>query len=214
MSVRRQFPIDVQQPKQARQAHNAKVGSVRVIGGSLRGSKLPVLNAASLRPTSDRVRETLFNWLGTRIIGATCVDLFAGSGALAFEALSRGAGRVLACDSDPAVADNLVLQTHRLKMEGRLVVARADLFGPMMGEILPAWAPIDVAFIDPPYAAGLAARALTLIEPRLGDGALVYLEEGVQQDLVTPPSTMEILRAGKTRHAQYRLLRFNRAAEA
>lgn len=213
MSVRRQSPIAVSQASQARPAHDAKVGSVRVIGGILRGSKLPVLDAVSLRPTSDRVRETLFNWLGTRIIGAICVDLFSGSGALAFEALSRGAARVLACERDPAVADNLVVQADRLKMEGRLEVARADLFGPMMGEVLPKWAPIDVAFIDPPYAAGLAARALTLIEPRLGDGALVYLEEGMEQALVAPPASMDVLRAGKTRHARYRLLRFKRAAE-
>ena len=94
--------------KTSRPAHSATaMGEIRIIGGDWRGRKLPVLNAEGLRPTSDRVRETLFNWLQFEIAGANCLDVFSGSGALAIEALSRGAKQVTLLELNPANAKQL-----------------------------------------------------------------------------------------------------------
>src|SRR4051794_41546295 len=103
---------------------NAAPGRVRIIGGSLRGSKLEVPHVPGLRPTPDRVRETLFNWLMPIIDGARCLDLFAGTGALGIEALSRGAAAVDFVETDAKLAQALRANLSRLKQEAS--VARAD----------------------------------------------------------------------------------------
>src|SRR6267142_6647216 len=126
---------------------------VRIIGGQWRSRIVKFPPAAQLRPTPDRVRETLFNWLGQRVDGLSCLDLFAGSGALGFEALSRGASRVVMVDSDRAIAAALRDSARELGAAGAEVVQRDAL------EFLGAGGEkFDLAFVDPPYASGLVPR--------------------------------------------------------
>ena len=100
-------------------------GEVRIIGGLYKRSKIPVASLPGLRPTPDRVRETLFNWLGQDLNGWRCADVFAGTGVLGFEAASRGAAEVLICEQDPALAGNLKALQAKLKA-GMVKVERGD----------------------------------------------------------------------------------------
>ena len=181
-------------------------GEVRIIGGHWKRSKLAVPHSPGLRPTPDRVRETLFNWLGQDLSGWRCIDAFAGSGALGFEAASRGATEVLLVEQDPALADGLRKNAERLQ-RGVAASAPADSAHPVpamppiavrrgdgvaiMAGLSPAahTRPWDVVFLDPPFggpASGagqaeagndaLVARALAAAVPLLSPQGLVYLE--------------------------------------
>jgi len=148
-------------------------GQLRIIGGQWRGRKLPVSDWEGLRPTSDRVRETLFNWLAPTINGASCVDLFAGSGALGFEALSRGASDCLFVDSNARGCRSL---NQLIEQFG--ATDRASVF---CGNALEA--PLeskncDVVFIDPPFGAGLVNPCLDWLirGSYLSGDALIYVE--------------------------------------
>ncbi|KFL36728.1 16S rRNA (guanine(966)-N(2))-methyltransferase RsmD [Arenimonas donghaensis] len=177
-------------------------GSVRIIAGSLRGSKLPVPDRPGLRPTSDRVRETLFNWLQPRLPGARVLDLFAGTGALGFEAASRGAAGVLLVERDPELARSLREQAVRLKVERLQVVAEDAI----------AWlgrkpeAVFDLVFLDPPFAAGLWEPAAAALAPWLAPGALIYVESP-RNVVPSLPASWPVLRAGETRDVRYALHR-------
>jgi 16S rRNA (guanine966-N2)-methyltransferase len=132
------------------------MGEVRIIGGDWRGRKLPVLMAEGLRPTSDRVRETLFNWLQFDVAGAHCLDLFAGSGALGFEALSRGAKSVTFIELSKPVA---------LQLKTNLKTLSATAGQVVQGECLqwldqPVEQPFDIIFLDPPFNQGLMQSAV------------------------------------------------------
>jgi len=146
---------------------------VRIIGGEYRGRKISFPDAAGLRPTSDRVRETLFNWLQPVIVGARCLDLFAGSGALGFEATSRGAKKVTMIESNPKVAASLKQNAAVLAASNVEVIVDDAL----------AWVgagagPYDVVFVDPPFAGKLLAPVLrSLVDNEaLSEDALIYLE--------------------------------------
>jgi 16S rRNA (guanine966-N2)-methyltransferase len=152
-------------------------GSIRIIGGAWRGRRLKIAPSAAVRPTPDRVRETLFNWLRDDIEGARCVDLFAGTGCLGFEALSRGAADVWLVERDAALARALVAHTKMLGASAHVVRASADSFLER-----PRGAPFDVAFLDPPYdrpIEPLVDALLPLLRPR----GLVYVERPVLQGL-------------------------------
>jgi 16S rRNA (guanine966-N2)-methyltransferase len=177
-------------------------GIVRIIGGRLRGSKLPVANRPGLRPTSDRVRETLFNWLQPHLPGARVLDLFAGTGALGFEAASRGASAVVLVERDPGLAASLREQAARLKVEN-LQVASADALDWL------ASAPgqgFDLAFLDPPFEAGLWEKAAAALVPALAPDALVYVETPVAAAPRLPPG-WQLHREGQTRDVRYALWR-------
>lgn len=150
-------------------------GQIRIIGGRFRRRRLPVPVAEGLRPTPDRVRETLFNWLAPRIEGAHCLDLFAGTGALCLEALSRGAARVVMVERSPAVAEHLRDNVARLAAEGAEVRCM-DALEYLAGRP----EPFDIVFIDPPFAiasAMIADCANRLSRSRwLKDQALIYVE--------------------------------------
>lgn len=149
-------------------------GAVRVIGGSLRGSKLAVPALAGLRPTPQRLRETLFNWLMPVIEGARVLDLFAGSGALFLEALSRGAGEALALDLNPTSVASLRGHLETLRCtQGQ--VQQADALRYLADQ--PA-RPFDLAFLDPPFHQNLLAPACVLLEERgwLAPNAWIYTE--------------------------------------
>lgn len=145
---------------------------VRIIGGQWRRTLLPVADRPGLRPTPDRVRETLFNWLGQDLSGWHAVDLFAGSGALGFEAASRGATTVQLFEWDAALVKALVDASRRLGAT-QIIVQRGD--GIALAQAL-APGSIDLAFIDPPYASALFEPALRAVRPALRPDARVYLE--------------------------------------
>jgi 16S rRNA (guanine966-N2)-methyltransferase len=192
-------------PVSARQGQrqlSATPGAVRIIGGAWRGSKLAVPQRSGLRPTPDRVRETLFNWLAPVLAGSRCLDLFAGTGALGLEAASRGAGEVLLVERDPdAVA---ALRSH---LE-RLRASQVRIHGGDALDLLrsPPAQPFNLVFLDPPYGAGLLAPALAALGAGdwLAPGALVYCEWPQDQPppLARPP--WRAGRAGSVRFALYR----------
>lgn len=152
----------------------ARPGGVRIIGGQWKRSLLPVADRPGLRPTPDRVRETLFNWLGQDLSGWRVLDAFAGSGALGFEAASRGAAEVLLLEQDLALVRALHAARERLKAT-TLRVQRQDAMAFMRGA--PA-ASLDLVLLDPPFDAGLALPALLAAERLLVPGGFVYLESG------------------------------------
>jgi 16S rRNA (guanine966-N2)-methyltransferase len=148
-------------------------GRIRIIGGRWRGRKLPVLAEEGLRPTPDRVRETLFNWLAPIIDGARCLDLFSGTGALCLEALSRGAAEVVMVERAKHVAQQLRQNIATLGTDAARVV-EADAVDFLRG----AAEPFDVIFLDPPFASDLIERGGKLIEQGhwLKPGGFVYVE--------------------------------------
>jgi 16S rRNA (guanine966-N2)-methyltransferase len=173
---------------------------VRIIAGKWRSRIVRFPAAAQLRPTPDRVRETLFNWLGQRLDGLACLDLFAGSGALGFEALSRGARRVVMVESGRKVAEALRESARALGAVGVEVVNAEALAWLARGEER-----FDVAFVDPPYASGLAQAALAALPPRLAPGARVYAESAQPLELPAPWRLLREDRAGAVRYALYEI---------
>ncbi len=165
-------------------------GQVRIIAGEWRGRKLPVPDLPGLRPTGDRVRETLFNWLQPYVPGARCADLFAGSGALGFEAASRGAAHVDLVEIAPLAVSALV-ESERLLDAERLAVHRAnalDWIGrcPVGG--------LDLVFVDPPFDSGLAVQVLQKLQQTgcVAPGGFVYVEAAAQlpELVMQPPFTL------------------------
>ncbi len=175
-----------------------KPGEVRLIGGQWKRSKLPVPAAPGLRPTPDRVRETLFNWLGQDLAGWRVLDAFAGSGALGFEAASRGAAPVLLLELAPALVASLQASRQRLGAE-RLQVQRADALA-WMGRA-PA-ASFELVLLDPPFDADLTQPAVHAALPLLVPGGFLYLEAATPlQPLPAGLQPYRQLRAGAV-HAQ------------
>lgn len=148
---------------------------IRIIGGQWRRTPIQVLNKPGLRPTPDRVRETLFNWLGQDLTGWRCVDAFAGTGALGLEAASRGAVQVLAIEQDATLVQALQQLAQRLQA-GMLQVQRGDAVGAM--QRLPANA-FDVVFLDPPFEGPWFEPALRAAVRLVPVGGWVYLEAPV-----------------------------------
>ena len=177
-----------------RRAHHrpGKAGhnSLRIIGGQWRGRKLSFPDAQGLRPTGDRIRETLFNWLAPELPGAHCLDLFAGSGALGLEALSRGAASVTMIERDNAVATLLRQHLQTLNAsDGRIEQADA-LEWLKRQQIRPETERphFDIVFVDPPFAGNLWCDTLNTLESGglLSDYAAIYVESPRQQPLSAP----------------------------
>jgi 16S rRNA (guanine966-N2)-methyltransferase len=184
-------------------------GEVRIIGGEWRGRKLHFPQAATLRPTPDRVRETLFNWLQFEIAGRHCLDLFAGSGALGFEALSRGAREVVFVERDPAAAAAIRASLAHLHCDRGRLVSR-DAFGFLAQG--PA-RPFDVVFLDPPYAERWLGPACAALESGgwLQREAWVYLEDEAAHGVPVVPDGWQILRSKKAGDVGYHLARRGQA---
>ncbi len=187
-------------PSSNRRGAGSGRNQVRIIAGKWRSRLLSFPPAAQLRPTPDRVRETLFNWLGQRLDGLACLDLFAGSGALGFEALSRGAARVVMVESDREVAAALRESAQALEAEGVEIVQSEAL-----KYLERAHDRFDVAFVDPPFASDLAIRAMALLAPRLAPGARVYVESGSMPGLPDSWRALRNDRAGAVRYGLYEL---------
>jgi 16S rRNA (guanine966-N2)-methyltransferase len=168
--------------KKGNQEKRKRPGSVRIIGGKWRGRKLPVRDLPGLRPSGDRSRETLFNWLQAHVYGAVCVDLFAGSGALGLEAASRGAAEVILVEKLSVAARDL---------RDVLLVLKADQVTLVESDALqwlqscPAQS-LDIAFVDPPFGLHLETRALELIRIQdcIRTGGFVYLETARDAPLI------------------------------
>ncbi|WP_108470761.1 16S rRNA (guanine(966)-N(2))-methyltransferase RsmD [Rhodanobacter thiooxydans] len=181
----------------------AAAGRIRIIGGSLRNSRLDVPDLSGLRPTPERVRETLFNWLAPVIDGARCLDLCAGTGALGIEALSRGAASVQFVERDARAAQALRANLARLKTEaGQLAVLDAGLF--LQG----AAHPYDLVFLDPPFALELWPALARQLEQGgwLAARGLIYVESPRGLAPALPPN-WQLHRegqAGEVRFALYR----------
>jgi 16S rRNA (guanine966-N2)-methyltransferase len=152
---------------------DTKRSSVRIIGGQWRSRRLEFPERDGLRPTPDRVRETVFNWLAPWIIGARCLDLFAGSGAFAFEALSRGAAHAVLVEREPEALAALHDNRERLHADAAEIVA-----GDGLDYLSRPVEPFDIVFLDPPYASGLLDSCLARLAERdwVRPGGFVYLE--------------------------------------
>jgi 16S rRNA (guanine966-N2)-methyltransferase len=166
--------------------------ALRIIGGQWKRSLLPVADKPGLRPTPDRLRETLFNWLGQDLSGWRVLDAFAGSGALGFEAASRGAAEVTLLEQDADLVRSLHTSRERLKAT-TLRVQRADALAWM--KRAPA-ASFELVLLDPPFAAGLGAASLAAAARLLVPGGLVYLEAG-EPYAGTVPAPLQAWRSGR-----------------
>lgn len=186
-----------------RGAKHAPHGELRIIGGTWRSRRLVFPASEGLRPTPDRVRETVFNWLTPHLPGAACLDLFAGSGAFGFEALSRGAARVVLVEKRLEVVEALRHNRGQLKADQADIV-HADALQYLRG---PA-AAFDIVFIDPPYDSGLLGPCLELLDARgwLKPDASIYLE--APRDAEPPlPSSWQLLRSKTAGQVGYHLAR-------
>jgi 16S rRNA (guanine966-N2)-methyltransferase len=180
----------------------AKTGQLRIIGGQWRGRKLAFPAVADLRPSADRVRETLFNWLQAEIPGARCLDLFAGSGALGLEALSRGATEVVMVEQNARAADQICQHLQTLHCDSGQVL-QTDAFQYLAG---PA-TPFDVVFLDPPYRLDCLAQCCQLLEQGgwLKPKAFIYLEDLSRRPAPALPDQWELLRSKKAGEIGYYL---------
>ena len=176
-------------------------GNLRIVGGKYRSRLIRVPSRPGLRPTPDRVRETLFNWLGQDLTGLACLDLFAGSGALGFEAASRGAARVLMVEKDRAAVAELERSRAAL---GAMQVAIVS--GDAMAFLVREREQFDVVFLDPPFRQNAVPTILGSLPPHLAPGARVYVESDVPVDPALP--WIELKR-GKAGQVSYQLLQWN-----
>lgn len=187
---RQRSPRSSSRPPAARRGSAKSSGKLRIIGGDFRRRQLPVLDHPGLRPTPDRVRETLFNWLGQALYGKQVLDLFAGTGALGIESLSRGAAQVTFVEQDSHVAALIRENLATLKTtQGKVVTADAKAFVETSGQRM------DIVFLDPPFHQGLAAPCCAALESGgwLASDAMIYLE--TEQSLTpTVPANWQLHR--------------------
>ncbi|MEI6000809.1 16S rRNA (guanine(966)-N(2))-methyltransferase RsmD [Paraburkholderia bengalensis] len=193
-------------PARAKSATSSRgqTHTIRIIGGDWKRTPLPVIDLDGLRPTPDRVRETLFNWLGQRLDGQRCLDLFAGSGALGFEAASRGASRVLMVERHARAAAQLRANQAKLAASA-IEVAEADALR-LAASLAPG--SFDVVFLDPPFGEDLLGRALELAVPLVAPDGFLYVESGESLDAAANPAleAWSVVRQGKAGAVHYHLL--------
>ena len=176
-------------------------GALRIVGGKYRSRVLRVPARPGLRPTPDRVRETLFNWLGQDLDGLACLDLFAGSGALGFEAASRGAARVAMVEKDRVALAELERSRAALGAE-QVRIAGGDAHAFLVKED----SRFDVVFLDPPFRQNDLPGLLAELRPRLQPGARVYVESDAPVPVAPPWTELKRARAGQV---SYQLLRWD-----
>ncbi|EOD2822987.1 TPA: 16S rRNA (guanine(966)-N(2))-methyltransferase [Providencia stuartii] len=186
----------------AKKPQSASLGQIRIIGGKWRGRKLPVRDSEGLRPTTDRIKETLFNWLMPIIREARCLDCFAGSGSLGFEALSRFADSVTFIELDKQNAQLLTENKARLQSDNANIINGNSL------EILGQnGTPFDVVFIDPPFRKGLLSDTIRLLEKNqwLADESWIYVESEAESPLTDIPTNWQLHREKIAGQVAYRL---------
>ena len=171
---------------------------VRIIGGQYRSRVLRFAPRPGLRPTADRVRETLFNWLGQDLSDKHCLDLFAGSGALGFEAVSRGASRVVMVERDSNAYRRLQQSARELECEASVELHCGDA----LEFARRAAGQFDVIFLDPPFDSTLGATAMSELPRLIAPGGFVYVESAKG---IHPTSPWRLHRAGKAGHVTFQL---------
>jgi len=197
----------------AKQNNKARTGAgtLRIIGGIWRGRKLGFPEVEGLRPTSDRTRETVFNWLQPHIGASRCLDLFAGSGALGFEAASRGAAEVVLVENDRQAFLKLKQNAEALQAANCHIenTSAEQAIGVLDKSF-------DIVFVDPPYQADLWTKtAFALLSHKLlNDGAMIYLEYPAKHDLPDLPSAWYLLKEKKAGDVKYCLFEFHAGEDA
>lgn len=186
-----------------RPAPRGAEGQLRIVGGRWRNTRLAVPDLPGLRPSSDRVRETVFNWLMPRLRGARVLDLFAGSGALGLESVSRGAAHATLIERDPGLAQRLRELVTKLDAADQVQVLQEDALRWL--EHAPA-AQADIVFVDPPFAAGLWPSVFERLPAHLAAEAWLYLEAPADLALQLPAG-WHLHREGGTRQVRYALYR-------
>ncbi|MDQ3184975.1 MAG: 16S rRNA (guanine(966)-N(2))-methyltransferase RsmD [Pseudomonadota bacterium] len=174
---------------------------VRIIGGERRSRKITFPSQTDLRPTPDRARETVFNWLGQDLSGKICLDLFAGSGAMGFEAASRGAERIVMVESDPEILK--ALETNSRKLGAKQIEFTAMDALKFIGSNRQLF---DVIFLDPPFRLGLLPKLLSLLPLHLAEDGVVYVED---DNFLTPGVDWLTWRKGRAGKVCYQLLKSN-----
>ena len=184
--------------------HRTAPGRLRIVAGNWRGRRLPVPDVAGLRPTGERVRETLFNWLMLWIPGKRCLDLYAGTGALGFEALSRGAASCTFVENHPKALRQLAGNIDTLNARSATLVA-GDALG-CLGDIDPG--SMDIVFLDPPFqAANLGAVCRRVAESGiLAPGAKVYVEADRAVGLPDLPAAWRVAKSASAGNVCYALV--------
>ena len=192
--------------KQRKQsAKPSNKGSIRIIAGTYRGRKLPVLMAEGLRPTTDRVKETVFNWLMPYIQDSICLDCFAGSGGLGFEALSRGAEQVSFIELNKAAAQQL-LENQRLLKANNVSVLQSDA----LTFIKKNTTKFDLVFLDPPFRKGFVQQTAQLLNDNsLAENALIYVEMESEKNEQQLPANWKLLKEKIAGQVVYRLYQKN-----
>ena len=179
--------------------------TLRIIGGKHRGRKLSFPDAAGLRPTADRVRETLFNWLQNDVTGAHCLDLFAGSGAIGFEAASRGAGSVIFVEADHSVAKSIKTNAELLDMQSVISVIKSKAS---------SWLAqykghrFNIVFLDPPFAQQLLSQTIELMAAKdlIAENGYIYIERELNQQLPQLPENWRVIRDKTAGQVAYSLI--------
>ncbi|EMW6874336.1 MULTISPECIES: 16S rRNA (guanine(966)-N(2))-methyltransferase [Providencia] len=186
----------------AKKPQSASLGQIRIIGGKWRGRKLPVRDSEGLRPTTDRIKETLFNWLMPIVREARCLDCFAGSGALGFEALSRFADSVTFIELDKKNVQLLSENKVRLQANNANIINGNSL--EVLNEL---GTPFDVVFIDPPFRKGLLNETIRLLEKNqwLANESWIYVESEAESPLTDIPANWQLHREKIAGQVAYRL---------
>ena len=182
-------------------------GQLRIIAGKWRSRRLFFSDQKHLRPTPDRVRETLFNWLQADVPGSRCLDLFAGSGALGFEAASRGAAEVVMVEQNRDVASVLTQNITLLNADNIQLVIADALEWAMRNQYV-----FDIVFLDPPYTAGLLGQCCEILQngQSLAENAKIYVEHALGDDEIVIPESWECLKDKSAGQVAYKL--FSRAS--
>ena len=186
------------------QANKTRSGRLRIVAGNWRSRLLDIADAPGLRPTSERIRETLFNWLAPHIHGARCLDLFAGTGALGLEALSRGAKRAVFVESSPRAVATLNANIEVLNAADATVVDM-DAFRYLRQATTDKF---DLLFLDPPFADGLIAEVCQLLEKSgvLADKCLIYIEQDRSGTAAALPERWQVLKDKTAGNVRYMLV--------
>ena len=191
--------------KKANSQRGNSVGQIRIIGGQWRGRKLPVLNAEGLRPTTDRNKETLFNWLMPYLSDARCLDVFAGSGGLGLEALSRYALHCDFVELDKQTSTQLKenLKTLKANDTATAVVHNTDALRAIesFGN-----SKFNIVFVDPPFGKGLVAPTLKALAQCVDEGSVIYLEHESALETPTLPANWRITKEKRTSALVYMLI--------
>jgi len=194
-----------QKNKKNSKSRGSPPGRLRIVAGKWRNRVLPVVDVPGLRPTAERIRETLFNWLAPTIDGARCLDLFAGTGALGIEAMSRGAAAVEFVENSRVAAQALRDSIEALEAPNA-AVRQVDAVGYLGGEPTERF---DVVFLDPPFATDQSGELCRLLASRgwLAKGGHVYLEQDSRQRVPDLPDGWEMLKEKVTGKVRYSLIR-------